>query len=131
MRSAWLDGEIVVLDADGTPNFNALQNAFDSARTESIVYFLFDLPYFDGYDLRRVPLSIARARCCGSSSKRTAAAQLRFSADFDADAGSLLESACGAEARRHHRQAHRRAVRVATAPTTLAQAEGARSARSS
>src|SRR5689334_10427116 len=28
VRDAWLDGEIVVFDAHGTPNFNALQNAF-------------------------------------------------------------------------------------------------------
>jgi bifunctional non-homologous end joining protein LigD len=34
LGSGWLDGEIVVNGANGTPDFNALQNAFDSARTE-------------------------------------------------------------------------------------------------
>src|SRR5205807_1686514 len=29
--SAWLDGEIVVLDAKGNPSFQLLQNAFDSS----------------------------------------------------------------------------------------------------
>ncbi|HEY1393624.1 MAG TPA: DNA polymerase ligase N-terminal domain-containing protein, partial [Methylibium sp.] len=42
LRSCWLDGEIAILKNDGTPDFNALQNAFDSARTEAIEYFLFD-----------------------------------------------------------------------------------------
>ena len=44
VQSAWLDGEVVVMNSDGIPDFNALQNAFDGARTESIVYFLFDVP---------------------------------------------------------------------------------------
>ena len=38
VQSAWLDGEVVVMNSDGVPDFNALQNAFDGARTESIVY---------------------------------------------------------------------------------------------
>lgn len=32
-KTAWLDGEVVVLGDDGVPSFNALQNAFDSAGT--------------------------------------------------------------------------------------------------
>ena len=35
-KTAWLDGEVVVLGDDGLPKFNALQNAFDSAGTEHI-----------------------------------------------------------------------------------------------
>jgi bifunctional non-homologous end joining protein LigD len=54
--SAWLDGEIVVLGEGGTPDFNALQNAFDRARVDQIDYFVFDLPYFEGWDLRATPL---------------------------------------------------------------------------
>ena len=34
------------------PDFNALQNAFDRRASTDIVYFLFDVPFFDGYDLR-------------------------------------------------------------------------------
>jgi L-ascorbate metabolism protein UlaG (beta-lactamase superfamily) len=56
LKSAWLDGEIVVLGPTGSPDFNALQNAFDRGRgTEQIVYFLFDAPFFEGHDLRDVP----------------------------------------------------------------------------
>jgi len=48
IESAWLDGEVVVLREDGVPDFNALQNAFDQNSSGNIVYFLFDVPYFNG-----------------------------------------------------------------------------------
>ncbi|HUG23552.1 DNA ligase D [Piscinibacter sp.] len=92
LRSAWLDGEIVVLNDAGTPSFNALQNAFDASRTETIRYFLFDLPYFDGHDLRDVPLHARRALLKQLVDTR-AAEPIRFSADFAADPVSLLQSA--------------------------------------
>ncbi|NPT39617.1 DNA polymerase ligase N-terminal domain-containing protein, partial [Paraburkholderia xenovorans] len=43
IESAWLDGEAVVLDQNGVPNFQALQNAFDSNRPQDIVIYLFDI----------------------------------------------------------------------------------------
>jgi len=123
LRSSWLDGEIVVQREDGTPDFNALQNAIDSAaprprrpgadaagpgsRTASaaIRYFLFDLPFHDAHDLRRAPLYARRNRlrllmqARGGTDGGPAepgddpADPLRFSTDFAADPASLLESA--------------------------------------
>ena len=92
LQSTWLDGEIVVLGKTGTPDFNALQNAFDHRRTDSIRYFLFDLPYFEGYDLRAVPL-VQRRQLLKQFLDANPHAHIDFSADFDADVGSLLESA--------------------------------------
>jgi bifunctional non-homologous end joining protein LigD len=93
LDNAWLDGEIVVLHPDtGTPDFNALQNAFDRRRTDAIVYFLFDLPYFEGYDLRKVPL-VQRRQLLEQVLGEHASEHLRFSADFDAEPRRLLESA--------------------------------------
>ena len=54
--SAWLDGEIVVLGKEGVPDFNALQKAFDSGSESPLKYFLFDVPFLEGYDLRDVEL---------------------------------------------------------------------------
>ncbi len=96
LNSGWLDGEIVVMDETGTPKFNGLQNAFDSADTDAIQYFLFDLPYADGMDLRAVPLRQRRAllRQIVDGVEGTAAGErLRFSAAFAADPASLLKSA--------------------------------------
>src|SRR5690606_13115043 len=38
LQSAWLDGEMVLLDAQGAPDFQALQNAFDAQRSEAVVF---------------------------------------------------------------------------------------------
>ncbi len=92
LKSAWLDGEIVVLGKNGTPDFNALQNAFDRSRTDSIDYFLFDLPYFEGHDLRATPL-LQRRQLLKQLLDEHPHEHLRFTADFDADAASILESA--------------------------------------
>jgi bifunctional non-homologous end joining protein LigD len=93
LDTAWLDGEIVVLAADGTPDFNALQNAFDAARTDSIVYFLFDVPFLEGRDLRRVPLASRRALLKQLLDAHPGE-RLRYSAEFVGEAASLLKAAC-------------------------------------
>ena len=94
LGSAWLDGEIVVNGASGTPDFNGLQNAFDSARTEAIQYYVFDLPYFAGHDLRSVPLVERRAVLSAALDRTPAQERVRFSQDFDSNPKELLQNAC-------------------------------------
>jgi bifunctional non-homologous end joining protein LigD len=62
-REAWLDGEIVVLDAEGRSDFQKLQLRFGVRHPTAkliqespAVYYVFDLPYLDGHDLQHVPL---------------------------------------------------------------------------
>ena len=57
----WYDGEIVLLDEAGKPNFNGLQNAIEGGDNDAIVYYLFDVPFCAGHDLRRVPVQERRA----------------------------------------------------------------------
>lgn len=52
---AILDGEIVVVDDQGRPDFGMLQNYRRSGRGH-LVYYVFDLLYFDGHDLTDLPL---------------------------------------------------------------------------
>lgn len=82
-----------MLDDTGTPDFNALQNTFDASRTDSIVYFVFDVPFFEGYDLRQVPLHARRGLLKQLLDER-GTDRVRFSADFEASAASVLQSAC-------------------------------------
>src|SRR5260221_4275697 len=93
IASGWIDGEIVVMDAKGRPDFQMLQGAFDSARTNDIQYFAFDLPYFGGYDLRRVPCVERRALLRGVFEGK-ALERVRFSEHFEGDGAALLANAC-------------------------------------
>ena len=55
-EQALIDGEIVVQDEQGIASFAALQDALSAGRTHELIFFAFDLPYLDGYDLGAVPL---------------------------------------------------------------------------
>ncbi|KII36653.1 DNA ligase D [Pseudomonas fluorescens] len=93
LESAWLDGEMVVANEQGVPDFQALQNAFEAGSSGNILYYLFDLPYLNGVDLREVPVEERRAALAtvlGSHEQ----ALLRFSEAFDETPDALLNSAC-------------------------------------
>ena len=94
LGSAWLDGEIVVLGPKGAPDFQALQNAFDGARTDDVVYYVFDLPFHAGEDLRSQPLRERRSRLRDLLGANTKATRIRYSEDFDASPNDLLHTAC-------------------------------------
>ena len=64
-ETAILDGEIAALDDDGRSSFSLMQQRTGirergrrtaSRRDIPVLYFVFDLLYLDGYDLRRLPL---------------------------------------------------------------------------
>lgn len=55
-QAAWFDGEVVALSPDGRISFQLLQNAFDAHSDSDLLYYVFDLLYLNGYDLREVPL---------------------------------------------------------------------------
>lgn len=52
---ALLDGEIVVVDKQGHPHFQMLQD-FQSARRGHLLYYIFDLLHLEGHDLTALPL---------------------------------------------------------------------------
>jgi bifunctional non-homologous end joining protein LigD len=92
LKPGWLDGEIVMQGDNGATNFNRLQNAFDSEKTQDIQYFIFDLPYYNGYDLTHVPLEERRKLL--QSILIGAPPSIRFSEAFEAAPGDLVVSAC-------------------------------------
>jgi bifunctional non-homologous end joining protein LigD len=92
IASAWLDGEIVVMNEEGLPDFNALQNAIDNAASEAIEYFVFDLPFHDGEDLRKVPLR-ARRSLLGALLEQHPSDRVRLSQAFPATPAQMLEAA--------------------------------------
>jgi|SRR5580704_11632095 ATP-dependent DNA ligase len=54
-KTAYLDGELCGVLPDGRTAFNLIQNVADT-RNGSLVFFLFDLLFLDGDDLRALPL---------------------------------------------------------------------------
>lgn len=90
----WYDGEIVVNGKDGQPSFGALQQAFDKEATSDIVYYLFDVPYFDGHDLRGQPVEARRALLGQLLDQLPKSPLVRFSDELDATPAKLLATAC-------------------------------------
>ncbi len=87
-----LDGEIVALDADGAPDFGALQAALAEARTQDLVYFAFDLLFDGAHDLRPQPL--ARRKEALRQALATAPDRLRYVDHFESGGEAVLRSAC-------------------------------------
>ncbi|MGA8229886.1 MAG: DNA ligase D, partial [Candidatus Acidiferrales bacterium] len=62
-KEAWVDGEIVSLDAEGRSDFQQLQARMGQQKPVGqlieqvpVYYYVFDLLYLDGHDLRGLPL---------------------------------------------------------------------------
>ncbi|ALI10297.1 ATP-dependent DNA ligase [Pseudomonas fluorescens] len=93
LESAWLDGEMVVANEQGVPDFQALQNAFEAGSSGKIAYYLFDVPYLNGMDLRNVPVQERRA-ALAAVLEPNESPLLRFSDAFEETPEALLNSAC-------------------------------------
>ena len=52
-----LDGEIVILNKDGLPQFNALQNYSEDSTGGLLLYYIFDLLHLNGHDTMDLPLT--------------------------------------------------------------------------
>jgi bifunctional non-homologous end joining protein LigD len=55
VKSAYIDGELCALNADGVPVFSRLQAAMDEGRTDQLVFFAFDLLFLNGQGTAQLP----------------------------------------------------------------------------
>lgn len=90
--SAMLDGEIVIVDAQGRSSFQKLQHALGKSITTAFVYEVFDLIYLDGFDLTRVPLKKRKALLKGICGGRRD--QLRYSEHLEGNGDAFFKHAC-------------------------------------
>jgi bifunctional non-homologous end joining protein LigD len=90
-----IDGEAVALDSHGAPDFAALQAALSEGNSRDLVFFVFDLLFAEGEDLRSLPLDDRKARLrdllAGYKDKRH---QIRYVDHFETAGDAVLESAC-------------------------------------
>jgi bifunctional non-homologous end joining protein LigD len=97
-KTAWLDGEICVLDEQGRARFALIQPRIGAnpsavprlAETSPATLFLFDILYADGYDLRGVPLEERKQLL---AKLVNAEDPIRISDVFDAQGEQMLEAA--------------------------------------
>src|SRR5512142_2827969 len=98
-RRAILDGEIAVLDEKGVSRFHLIQPRIANSdpntvahlvRSTPVVYFVFDLLYLDGYDLRGVDLVKRRELL---EAVATPGPVLRISEAFPGAGAAMLEAA--------------------------------------
>lgn len=99
VKSALLDGEVVVLAKDGTTSFAELQAAFQDGAESELTYFVFDLLHLDGRNLRAVPLVERRSILARLLAGASADGALRLSEHLEGGAGAIFKHACrlGAE----------------------------------
>ncbi|RCS25744.1 DNA ligase D [Phyllobacterium salinisoli] len=87
-----IDGELVVETETGASDFSALQADLSEGRADRFVFYVFDLLYFDGYDLRGLPLIERKKlleRLVGNQSRI-----IRYSSHFDEQGSVVLNHAC-------------------------------------
>jgi bifunctional non-homologous end joining protein LigD len=93
--TAILDGELVALRPDGASHFQTLQNALKQVNRAELAYYLFDLPYCNGYDLRRTPL-LERKRLLRQvvQADRPRRSPLRYSEHIQGQGAHVYQHAC-------------------------------------
>jgi bifunctional non-homologous end joining protein LigD len=90
-----LDGEVVALDKNGAPDFAALQAALSEDRSKDLIYFVFDLLYLDGEDLRPRSLVERKSRLRELLERiPSAQARIKFVDHLSEPGDAVLESAC-------------------------------------
>lgn len=91
-----IDGEVAALDAQGAPDFAALQAALAQGDTANLIFFAFDLLFADGQDLRRRPLAERKSRLQRllEGHGQTAKSLLRYVEHFETTGDAVLRSAC-------------------------------------
>jgi bifunctional non-homologous end joining protein LigD len=90
------DGEAVALDANGAPDFPALQAALSSGRTADLVFFVFDALFAKGEDLRELSLRERKERLAPivQSAGAKLKDRIRYVDHFETGGDAVLQSAC-------------------------------------
>lgn len=88
-----LDGEIVLLDENQRSNFQLLQNAVKAEGNYPFVYYIFDILYFEKYNLMNLPL-LERKGILHQLIPSKEDAVLRYSSHMIGSGNIVFNSAC-------------------------------------
>jgi bifunctional non-homologous end joining protein LigD len=96
LQDCVLDGEVVAFNSHGAMSFGALQNAISEGDTSQVIFYVFDLLFAAGSDLREEPLAARKQQLKkllknqGSGAK----AAIRCVDHFESHGDAVLKSAC-------------------------------------
>lgn len=93
VTSAVIDGEVVVLQADGTTSFQALQNFTKEGVPAALHYQVFDLLHLDGWDLRGARLE-DRKRLLSRIVPHDSGTVLRYTDHIEGHGDVFFNQAC-------------------------------------
>lgn len=93
-RTALLDGEVIVQDANGHGSFSGLQSDLKAGRDDRMVYYVFDLLHLDGYDLRGAPLLERKRLLADLVAGSPTAFALRYNDHLEQAGDDILPQAC-------------------------------------
>lgn len=88
-----LDGEIVALDENNRSNFQLLQNALHKKENSQLAYYIFDLIYFQNYNLSQLEL-LERKEILQKILPPSQEGLIRFSDHIVGNGQSVFENAC-------------------------------------
>lgn len=94
VKNGWFDGEVVVQKPDGSTSFQALQNVLNEGEEGGLSYFLFDVPFCNGRDLRDTPL-VERKKLLEKLVPREGA--IRYSDHVEGNGETVFDHACSHE----------------------------------
>jgi bifunctional non-homologous end joining protein LigD len=90
-----IDGEVVALDHNGAPDFSALQAALSEGRSQDLLYFVFDLLFEDGEDLRSLTLTDRKQRLAALLARKGPHhRQIKYVEHLAEPGDAVLKSAC-------------------------------------
>ncbi|WP_112662509.1 DNA ligase D [Microvirga flavescens] len=97
VETAIIDGEAIVEDERGVPDFSALQQALSNSNkgaADAAIFYAFDLLYLDGRDVRALPLikrKEALVRCLAGAASNSV---LRYSEHIVAHGEEMAKEVC-------------------------------------
>jgi bifunctional non-homologous end joining protein LigD len=94
VTNAIIDGEIVIVDAQGRTSFQRLQRAMGKSVTTGFVFQVFDLLYLNGFNLTQTPLQLRKVLLKDICKLTSAGGLIRYSEHFEGNGNAFFKQAC-------------------------------------
>jgi bifunctional non-homologous end joining protein LigD len=93
IQNGMLDGEVVVVNKEGNSSFKELQDALTNNNYDNMQYYLFDILFLDGEDLRGLPL-IERKKQLQNILSNEGDGRIFYSEHFEDVEKNFLQNIC-------------------------------------